>query len=118
MEVSIDEKIILFFFSLLILLTQTVKANVSNSSEIRAVYFHRICSVSSGYDWDPMTSIMESYKFNLCLLPTGISEYNTSWWNSHKACLSEAVTACHNNGMEAHILFAVLGSWGYNSYQI
>ncbi|MEM5882638.1 MAG: LamG-like jellyroll fold domain-containing protein [Candidatus Aenigmatarchaeota archaeon] len=110
-------KRIIFFFLLLfsiLIFNQIVKAKISNSSEIRGMYFHRICSVSSGYDWNTMAAVIKDYKFNLCFIPVGIGIFNASWWNYHKSCLAEAITACHSNGMEAHILFGTLGSWGFD----
>jgi hypothetical protein len=101
--------LVLVFVLTFLISIQGARASISNSNEIRAVFFHRICSVSTGYDWNTIAATLKSYKFNLCLLPAGINEYNKTWWNSHKNCLAEAITACHNNGMEVHILFGFLG---------
>ena len=101
------------FFTLILLLfilfARASLAHVSDTSEIRAVFFHRICGVSDNIDWNTIAKTLASYKFNLCLIPASVNLYQVSYWGYIKNCISDAVTACHNNGMEAHILFGYLG---------
>ena len=102
-------KLLILLLILFLLIVRQVQAHVSDKSEIRAVFFHRICGISTGYDWNTMAATLKNYNFNLCLLPASVDLYQKSYWGYIKNCLSEAVTACHNNGMEAHILFGYLG---------
>jgi len=106
------------FFSLTLILfislfARTSLASVSNTSEIRVAFFHRICGISdrTSIDWDLIAQTLTSYKFNVCMIPISSSVLSPAYtnWTDLKICINQSINACHKYGMEAHILFGMLG---------